>query len=71
MISYIICFIIIIFRTLIFNEILIINAWGLNEHTKTGFLIKEKLDQLPPEGTVLIFDNEENNDDNETKSNDE
>ena len=70
-ISYIICFIIIIFGTLIFNEILIINAWGLNEHTKPGFLIKEQLDNLPPDGTLLIFDNEENNDVNETKSNDE
>ena len=71
LIFYIICLILIAFGTLIFTEILIINAWGLNEHTKTGFLIKEKLDQLPPEGTVLIFDNEENNDINETKNNDE
>jgi len=33
---------IIIFSTLVFNEILIINVFGLNENTKKGFLIKEK-----------------------------
>ena len=70
-ISYIICFIIIIFGTLIFNEILIINAWGLNKHTKLGLLIMEQLDQLPPDGTALIYDNEENNDVNQSKNNDE
>ena len=70
-IFYIICLILIAFGTLIFTEILIINAWGLNEHTKPGFLIKEQLDHLPPDGTVLIFDNEANNDANETKNNDE
>ena len=67
-IFYIICLILIALGTLIFTEILIINAWGLNEHTKPGFLIKEQLDQLPPDGTVLIFDNEENNDEDISKT---
>ena len=33
---------IIIFGTLIYNEIIIINSCGLNKNTKQGFLIKEK-----------------------------
>ena len=42
----IICFIIIIFSTLLFNEIIIINAWGLNTHTKKDILLREKKDNL-------------------------
>jgi len=42
----IICFIIIIFSTLLFNEIIIINAWGLNIHTKKDILLREKKDNL-------------------------
>jgi hypothetical protein len=34
--------IIIIFSTLLFNEMIVVNACGLNENTKDGFLIKEK-----------------------------
>ena len=34
--------IIIIFSTLLFNEMVIINSCGLNENTKVGFLIKEE-----------------------------
>lgn len=33
---------IIIFSTLLFNEMIVINACGLNDNTKDGFLIKEK-----------------------------
>ena len=41
-IADIIFLIIIIFSTLIFNEMIIINSCGLNENTKNGFLIKEE-----------------------------
>ena len=34
--------IIIIFSTLLFNEMIVINICGLNDNTKDGFLIKEK-----------------------------
>ena len=37
-----ICLFIIVFSTLVFNEILIIKACGLDENTKNGFLEKEK-----------------------------
>ena len=53
-IAYIICLLVIGFGTLIFTEIIIINACGLNEYTHEGFLIKEQLDQFPPESTVLF-----------------
>ena len=33
---------IIIFSTLLFNEMIVVNACGLNDNTKDGFLIKEK-----------------------------
>lgn len=36
---------IIIFSSLLFNEMIIINACGFNENTKVGFLIKEKKEQ--------------------------
>ena len=41
----IICFIIIIFSTLLFNEIIIINACDLNTHTKKDILLREKEDK--------------------------
>jgi hypothetical protein len=53
-IAYIICLLVIGFGTLIFTEIIIINVCGLNEYTHEGFLIKEQLDQFPPESTVLF-----------------
>ena len=34
--------IVIIFATLVFNEMIIINIWGLNKNTKKGLLIKEQ-----------------------------
>ena len=40
----IICLIIIIFSTLLFNEIIIINACGLNTYTKKDILLREKKD---------------------------
>ena len=58
----IICLILIGFGTLIFTEILIINAWGLNENTKNGLLLKEQLDKLPPDCTLLTNDDEQQSD---------
>ena len=57
LIFYIICLFVVGFGTLIFTEIIIINAWGLNEYTREGFLIKEQLEQKPPDSTVLIDEN--------------
>ena len=56
---YIICLIVIGFGTLVFTEILVINVWGLNEYTRQGFLIKEELDQFPPDATILMDDKDE------------
>jgi hypothetical protein len=42
----IICLIIIIFSTLLFNEIIIINSCGLNTHTKKDILLREKKDNI-------------------------
>ena len=63
LIFYILCLLVVIFGTLIFTEIIIINVWGLNEYTQEGFLLKEQLDNMPPDGTILI-DNEENHEHN-------
>ena len=49
------------FGTLIFTEIIIINVWGLNENTREGILLRERLDQMPRNDTIFI-DDEENND---------
>lgn len=57
----IICLILIGFGTLIFTEILIINAWGLKENTKNGLLLKEQLDNLPPDCTLLTNDDGQQN----------
>ena len=38
-------FIIIFFGTLIYNEIIIINACGLNDYTKESLLLREKIDK--------------------------
>ena len=59
LIFYIICLIVIGFGTLVFTEILVINVWGLNEYTRQGFLIKEELDQFPPDATILMDDKDE------------
>ena len=53
-IFYIICFLVVAIGTLLFTEILIINACGLNEYTKKGLLVKEKLDNSPPNATILV-----------------
>ena len=66
LIFYILCLLVVFFGTLIFTEIIIINFWGLNEYTQEGFLLKEQLDNMPPDGTILI-DNEENQEPNLNK----
>jgi hypothetical protein len=62
----IICLLVIAFGTLIFTEILIINACRLNEYTQEGLLLKEQLDQMPPDATIF-FDDEEYHQNKENK----
>jgi hypothetical protein len=54
------------FGTLIFNEMIIINCWGLNENTKSGIKNKEKLEGLELRNATINEDSEdsEDNDDN-------
>ena len=66
LIFYIICLLVICFGTLIFTEIVIINSWGLNEYTQKGFLLKEQLDNMPPDATIFV-DDEENHEQNDNK----
>ena len=61
----VICLIMIIFSTLLFNEMIIINSCGLGENTKNGFLIKEK-DELISTNTTQYNDNEEMNENKST-----
>ena len=64
----IIIFLFMIFSSLLFSEMIIINKWGLNENTKRGYLIKEK--QEFDDGdrvTELIDDKEDKYDKNEEK----
>ena len=54
--------VLIIFATLLFNEVIIINAFGLNKHTKKGMLKKEKLElQSIQDGGNDDSDDEDNN----------
>ena len=48
--------------TLLFNEMIIINAFGLNENTKVGKMKKEIYEHLDFNSTI-INDNQEYNDD--------
>ena len=56
---------VIIFATLVFNEMLIINICGLNNNTKIGFIIKEQKEIQDIVSTTNNNDNESDNDDNE------
>ena len=56
LIFYIICLIVIGFGTLVFTEIIIVNKWGLNENTQSGFLLKEQLDKITPDSTIDLND---------------
>ena len=53
--------IMIIFSTLLFNEMIIINACGLEENTKPGFLIKEKKELNSAQSSKFIDIEEELN----------
>ena len=56
--------ILIIFATLIFNELLIINACGLNNNTKKNFIKKEML-ELRSINSLDNYEDEENSEENE------
>ena len=68
LICYVICLLVIGIGTLIFTEILVINCNGLNENTKVGLLLKEKLDQCPPNGTILSDYYENNNENSDSRN---
>ena len=48
-------FIIIFFGTLIYNEIIIINACGLNDYTKESLLLREKIDKDQKSAFLFSF----------------
>ena len=56
----VICLIFIAFGTIIFNEMIIINCWGLNENTKSGIVRKERLESLELQNTTNSDDNDDN-----------
>ena len=56
--------VVIIFSTLIFNEVLIINLCGLNKNTRKGFLKKEKM-ELQEINNDNSSDDEDNSEDKE------
>ena len=58
-----------IFSTLIFSEIIIINKWGLNENTKAGFLIKEKQEFEDGIGINELMEDEENEKEDKNEEN--
>ena len=50
----------IIIATLIFNEMIIVNAWGLNENTRKGLFFKEKQEFMDSDSSRLLsFENDE------------
>ena len=51
------------FGTLIFNEMILINCWGLNENTKSGIINKEQLENIELKNPVINEDNDDDNDD--------
>jgi hypothetical protein len=56
--------ILIIFATLIFNELIIINAFGFNQNTKKGYIKKEML-ELQNINSLDNYEDEENSEENE------
>ena len=59
---------VIVFATLVFNEALIINAFGLNQNTKKGFIKKANL-ELQDLGKSYDSDDEDNSGDEEDNKN--
>ena len=43
---HVICLLFIAFGTIVFNEMLIINYWGLNENTKSGIMKRERIESI-------------------------
>ena len=67
----IISIIIIIFGTLMYNEMIIINKFGLEENTKRGLHIKEKADFNVANNEILLKDQDDSDDeDNNRESKD-
>jgi hypothetical protein len=64
----ILCLLFIAFGTIIFNEMLIINRWGLNENTKSGIIKKERLEGIELQNTMNSEDNDDNEDNKESFS---
>ena len=60
--------IVIIFATLMFNEMMIINKWGLNKNTKVGFLKKEQ-QEIQEIRAANESDEESDNEDNYSSKN--
>ena len=59
---------VIVFATLVFNEAIIINAFGLNQNTKKGFIKKANL-ELQDMGKSYDSDDEDNSGDEEDNKN--
>lgn len=55
-----ICLLIIITSTLVFNEMIIINLWGLNKNTKNALLLRESQETIESKSSINE-DNESNN----------
>ena len=70
-IAEIISIIIIIFGTLMYNEMIIVNKFGLEENTKRGLHIKEKADFNVANNEILLKDQDDSDDeDNNRESKD-
>ena len=65
----IISLIVMIFGTLIFNEMIIVNAFGLDEGTKSGIMKKEKLDNIEMQSSV-IYEKDDNQEEKNISIND-
>ena len=59
------CLLIIIFSSLIFNEIIIINAWGMSKNTRASLKIREKNESKD----INSSDNEDEDEDDDDKKN--
>ena len=70
-IAEIICVIIIISGTLIYNEMIIINKFGLQENTNIGLHIKEKTDYIDANNQGLLNDEESEDGENNNGENDD
>ena len=67
----IICMAIIILSTLIFNEMLILKFWGLNQNTQVGFLAKEEKELKEMTSIENGNDDDDENEDDGKKNDNE